>query len=209
MKKAKVFDTTLKDYLAQIGGIDLASRADALGATTAGGALIIAFYGIPHRISKEGVFKASGKTANFTVSVVLCQYLLRCPQTIPAAGQWATYREFKDAAPLSGWFTTNTNKIIETTFAGKLSALETACRNAGGRLGQDTSFDLAVTFNFLPRIPVYLRFNDRDDEFPAQSSILFRRSAEKYLDMECLAIGGTFLAGILVKGIAGSRRSTA
>ena len=38
----------------------------------------------------------------------------------------------------------------------------------------------------------------RDPEFPAQCVILFRQSAEQYLDMECLAIGGTFLSGILI-----------
>ncbi len=208
MKKAKVFDTTLEDYLAQIGGIDLLPRANVLGATAGDGALIIPFYGTPHRISKKGVFKASGEKANFAVSVVLCRYVLQCPQAAPAVGEWVTYREFKDSAPLTGYFTANTNKIIETTFAGKLSLLEAACQNAGGRIVETPSFDLAATFDFLPRIPVYFRFNDRDDEFPAQSSILFRQSAETYLDMECLSIGGTFLTGLLINAVTGGKTAT-
>lgn len=204
MKKAKVFDTTLENYLAQIGGIDLLSRADALGATADDGALNLPFYGTPHRISKEGVFNASGERAHFAVSVVLCRYVLQCPDTAPALGEWVTYREFKDSAPLTGYFTANTNKIIETTFAGKLPLLEAACQNAGGRIAEAPSFDLAATFNFLPRIPVFFRYNDRDDEFPAQSSILFRQSAETYLDMECLSIGGTFLTGLLINAVTGN-----
>jgi len=207
MKKAKVFDTTLEDYLTQVGGIDLLSRADALGATVDDGALIIPFYGTPLRVSEEGVFNASGERANFAVSVVVCRYVLQCPGTTPAVGEWVTYREFKDAAPLTGYFTTNTNKIIETTFACDLSVLETACQSAGGRFVDASSFDLAATFDFLPRIAVYFRFNDRDDEFPAQSSILFRQSAEKYLDMECLAIGGTFLTGLLINAVTGNSGS--
>lgn len=205
MEKAKIFDTTLEDYLAQVGGTDLLSRADALGAVADHGALIIPFYGTPHRISKEGVFNASGERANFAVSVVLCRYILHCPETTPAVGEWVTYRDFKDAAPLTGYFTANTNKIIETTFSGKLSALEARCQNAKGCFVDTPSFDLAVTFEFLPRIPVFFRFNDRDDEFPAQSSILFRQSAENYLDMECLSIGGTFLAGLLVNDLVVKR----
>jgi hypothetical protein len=51
----------------------------------------------------------------------------------------------------------------------------------------------------LPRIPIRLRFNDKDDEFPAQSSILFRQSTESYIDMESLAIGGTYFTGMLTK----------
>ena len=89
--------------------------------------------------------------------------MLQCPEAAPAVGEWVTYREFKDAAPLTGYFTTNTNKIVETTFSGKLAALEAACQKAGGRFVDTPSFDLAVTFEFLPRIPVYFRFNDQDD----------------------------------------------
>ena len=36
-------------------------------------------------------------------------------------------------------------------------------------------------------------FNDADEEFPAQSAVLFERRAEKYLDMECLAMVGMLL----------------
>jgi hypothetical protein len=35
-----------------------------------------------------------------------------------------------------------------------------------------------------------LLFNDKDDEFPAQCSVLFEKRAEKFLDMECLAMVG-------------------
>lgn len=105
------------------------------------------------------------------MSVVLCRYVLQCPKTPPAQGDWVTYREFKDAGPLTGYFTANTNKIIETTFAGDLAALTAACRRAGGRFVEAASFDVAVIFDLLPRVPVYFRFNDRDEEFPAQSSI--------------------------------------
>jgi hypothetical protein len=203
MKRAAIFETTLEDYLTQIGDIDLPSRAEVLGASASDGALTLPLYGMPHRVSKEGVFDAGGQKANFTVSVVLCRYILQCPAAAPAPGGWVTYREFRDAAPLTGYFTTNTKKIIETTFAGRLSVLEEACRRIRGSFADTSSFDLAVVFDFLPRIPVYLRFNDRDDEFPAQSSFLFRRSAERYLDMECLAIGGTLLAGLLISEAKG------
>ena len=72
--------------------------------------------------------------------------------------------------------------------------------NLGGRLlDDDPSWDLSVAFDMLPRIPIRLRFIDKDDEFPAQCSILFRGSAESYIDMESLAIGGTYLTGILTK----------
>ena len=197
-KKAKIFDKTREDYLSQISDIDLKARADLLGAAYDEGALLIQLYNRPYRVSKKGVFNLSGDEANFAASVVLCCYILQCPDSTPELGEWVTYREFRDSGPLTSYFTTNTNKIIETTFSGRLNNLKSACENMGGQLVDTPSFDLTATFNFLPRIPVYFRFNDRDEEFPAQSSILFRQSAEKYIDMECLAIGGTYLTGLLI-----------
>jgi hypothetical protein len=196
--KAKIFDKTKVDYLAQISDIDLKARADMLGAAYDEGALIIPFYKLPYRVSKKGIFNTSGGEANFAVSVVLCCYILQCPESAPVLGDWVTYREFRDSGPLTSYFTANTYKIIETSFSGQLTNLRSACEKMGAQLVDNPSFDLAATFEFLPRIPVYFRFNDRDDEFPAQSSILFRQSAEEYIDMECLAIGGTYLTGLLI-----------
>ena len=199
MKKADVFEVTYHKYLQQIADIDLISRAGILGGTIQDDALVIPFYGEPHRVSTAGVFNAAGQRATFAVSVLLCCYVLQCPEKEPEPGEWVTYREFKDAGPLTSYFTTNTNKIIETTFAGQIEVLKSACREIGGRAIDAPAFDVAFMFQLLPRVPVFFRFNDRDDMFPAQTSILFRESAEKHIDMECLAIGGTYLTGLFIK----------
>ncbi len=196
--KAAVFEETYRHYLTRIADLDLTVRAAMLGADSDGDDLIIRLYGTPYRLSRRGVFRPSGEPVNYAVCVVLCCYVLQCPDSTPRTGDWVTYREFKDAGPLVGYFTANTNKVIETAFAGNLPGLEKASRGLHGRPFDDgAGHDLSMIFDFLPRIPVLLRFNDRDDEFPAQCSILFRSSAEAYLDMECTAIGGTFLAGHL------------
>ena len=198
MKKSEVFETTYRQYIKQIAEIDLSARAHVLGAVEKDGALEIQFYGLPHLVSKSGVFKPSGERASFAICVLLCCYILQCPDSSPDPGDWVTYREFKDAGPLVGYFTSNTNKIIETTFAGRSDVLKVACLKMGGQLVDEPAFDVACMFTMLPRIPVFFRFNDRDDTFPTQTSILFRQSAEKHIDMECLAIGGTYLTGNLI-----------
>jgi Domain of unknown function (DUF3786) len=200
MKKSTVFEETYNKYLSHISDIDLLPRAVRLGAEHAGDVLIIPYYETPFRISSDGVFDETGKRANFAISVVLFQYIFHCPTEIPIAGDWVTFRGFKDAGPLGGYFTSNNNKIIETTFEGNPEALQYACNRLGGRLlDNDPSWDFSVAFDMLPRIPIRLRFNDKDDEFSAQSSILFRQSAESYIDMESLAIGTTYLTGMLTK----------
>ncbi len=199
-QKATVFEETYRNYLKQLSAIDYLARADVLGVEISGAELVIEFYGNAYRISKAGITDSSGKRANFAVSVLLCKYILTCPQEVMNDGTWVTYREFRDAGPLMEYFTTNTNKIVETSFSGRLDLLEKACRKLGARPLEDgASYDLSLMFKALPRIPVLLRFNDGDEEFPAQCSILFRQSAEQYLDMESLAIAGTFLAGNLIQ----------
>jgi len=202
--KAKIFDQTYQDYLKQLSEIDFQARAEILGAAISGENLIIPFYGEPFEISGRGITDSKGRQANFSISVVLCKYILLCPHETPAEGKWVTYREFKDAGPLTVYFANNTNKILETSFPDNPEALAKSCKNLGGiPFNSDTSHDLSMIFNALPKIPVLLHFNFKDDDFPAQSSVLFKQSAEKFLDMESLAIAGTFLAGRLIGGMGG------
>ena len=201
-EKAVVFETTYRDYLARIAAIDFLARADRLGAEVVGEALRIPLYGKVFDLSRDGVSGPDDIPVNFAIRVVLCCYVLQCPDSVPPAGGWMTYREFRNAGPLVSYFQANTHKIIETAFAGNLAGLAQACRQLGGRPFEDgSSYDLSLTFPFLPRIPVLLRFNDRDEEFPAQCAVMFPQSAEAFLDMECMAIGGTLLAGTLTRSL--------
>jgi hypothetical protein len=43
-------------------------------------------------------------------------------------------------------------------------------------------------------VRIYLIFNDADEDFPADCSLLFEKQAASYLDMECLAMIGMVLA---------------
>ena len=57
---------------------------------------------------------------------------------------------------------------------------------------------MSYMFEALPRVRVYLVFNDADEDFPADCSILFEKQAARYLDMECLAM----IAMVLAEGLA-------
>lgn len=201
--KSEVLEQTYRQYLRQLAGIDLPARAGILGAEVSGEGLVIPFYGKPYRIAASGIDDAEGGRATFAVRVVLCRYVIMCPEKPPEEGDWLSYREFKDAGPLTVYFANNTNKIIESSFGADPAALEKACRKLGGEpFRDDASHDFSMRFSALPRVPVLLRFNFKEEGFPAQCAVLFRRSAEKFLDMESLAIAGTFLAGGLIRHMA-------
>ncbi len=198
-QQSPVFEETYRKYLAELGRIDIFARADLLGLDPGEGFLRVPLYGREYHVSPTGISDSSGRAVTTAVRVVLCKYLLTCPPELPPhSDRLVTYREFKDAGPLISYFTTNTNKIIETTFAGNVPLLLERALAMGGIAMASETYDLALQFHALPRIPVLLNFNDRDDLFPASASVLYRASAEYFLDMECLAITGTLLAGRLI-----------
>ncbi|MDF1590350.1 MAG: DUF3786 domain-containing protein [Desulfobacterales bacterium] len=95
----------------------------------------------------------------------------------------------------------------ETSFSGRVEQLRVSSLKLGGiPSGDFPAFDLAMQFSALPRVPVVLRYNDADGPYPAQCSILFRRSAEIFLDLESVGIAGTLLTGSLIKPCASNHK---
>jgi len=199
-EKSEVFEQTYRAYLTEIASLDYLSRAEFLGAGIDGDDLIIPLYDRTYAVSPERIVRVDGGASTDAVRVILARYVLGCPQEpVDRPDEWVTYREFKDGAPLVSYFTTNTNKTLETQFSGRVELLRERGARLGGTVGSNDSYDLSLTFSCLPRVPVMLNFNDADDMFPAGCSVLYRKSAQHYLDMECLAMTGTLLTGELLK----------
>ena len=131
---------------------------------------------------------------------MLFRYLLTCPETAPPLNGWAAFRDFKSAAPLIGYFTERVENAVAQAFSGKAPTLEQACADLRAETSDAGSgYDIRLTLRPLPRVPLALRFNDRDDLFPASCSVLFEDRAASYLDPESLAILGTILAENLIR----------
>jgi hypothetical protein len=206
--KSSIFEKTYKNYLAEVGGIDLESTAEKLGITLVGDEAEIPFFGRPYRVSSRGVFDPQGKEPAFAVRVTLCRYLLLAPKTTPAGEEWVSYKDFRDAAPFVGGFVSNTEQALVKYFSGRLDSLKAACQKMGARPSDlNLSYPVAAQFEALPHIPLLLLFNDEDEEFPAQGTLLFQKKAAEYLDMECLAILGWYLTDALNQA-AGSSLAT-
>ncbi len=154
-----------------------------------GDSILVLLFGQLRKISSRGIADPSGKEPVHSIKVVLCQYLLHAPAVGPEEKDWVSYKDFKDASPFVGGFQNNTEKAIAKNFAGRLETLRRACLRLGGKdSGLDWGYQLSMKFDPLPQVPVLLLFNDTDEEFSAQCLLLFDRRAEKYLDMESLAI---------------------
>lgn len=192
--QATVFERTYRDYISQVAGMDFRSVEQPLGGRVEGNAMLIPLFGEHCTVSGNGIADANGKQPALDVCVILCKYLLLCPVVTPHARDWVSYRGLKDSGPLTVYFRNDVERAIADHFSGRLDALEGACKGIGGYAPEiDGSYDLAMQFDALPRVPLILLFNDGDDEFPARASVLFERRSECYLDPECLAIIGRLL----------------
>jgi Domain of unknown function (DUF3786) len=198
VEKPSVFKETYQNYLDQIGKIDLDSRVEKLGGRIEKDEMVLSFFGQPYRISSRGITDPSGKQPPMGISVVLCKYLLLCPDISYLDKEWVSYRDFKDTAPLVHSFVNHTERPIVRNFSNRLEDLTAACEKLGGRdPGLDLNYQLIMKLYPLPKVPVLLLFDDVDEEFPAQCKVLFESRAEHYLDPECLAIIGRLLNDFL------------
>ncbi len=188
-QKPSVFQQIYQDYLRQLRQLDLQKIAERIGAEIGGDSILVPFFGQLYKISYAGIMDSSGKEPPHSVKVVLCQYLIRAPAVEPEERDWVSYKDFKDASPFVGGFQNNTEKAIAKNFAGRVESLRKACLRLGGKdPGLNWGCQLSMKFDPLPRVPVLVLFNDTDEEFSAQCLLLFERRADKYLDMESMAI---------------------
>jgi hypothetical protein len=194
--RAPIFDTILSDYLARVACLDkIEHRCHALGITWEKGRYRVPFFNRKYTLTADTVSDDAGRVPHHAISVVLCQYLLLYSDLVVADDSLVTYKDFRDAGPYVGGFKNTAEMPIARHFSNDMQRLERHCRRLGGRLfDTDVACQMAMQFAALPRVPVFLLFHDADEEFPAQCTLLFRKDAAFYLDMECLAMVASSLA---------------
>jgi len=195
----EAFNNIYRNYLAGLAELNLADRARALKLEFSAGWIVVPFFGRPHFVSARGVTDSDGSEPTPAVGTVLLGYLLRNETLHSPEHEKISFRDFTDAGPLVSSFTSNTNRLIAHSFSGRLADLEVACRKlAGVTVTDPISVDLHMRFEALPEVPIFLSFNDLDEDLPAQCNLLFEQSAENYLDLKSRFVLGTFLAGNLI-----------
>jgi hypothetical protein len=189
MKRAPIFKKTYKDYLKQVGRLDLNACRKALGFDMEGNTARIPMFNRRYYVSVDEICDSAGKRADWSIAVALCKYLLLCPHAPLLSRDLRTFKDFKDAAPLISYFDNTVQGRIAREFSGRPGDLAAACRTIGGKpYEQELAYQIKYQFWALPKIPIYLLFNDAEEGFPAQCTLLFEQRVQNYLDMESLAI---------------------
>jgi len=188
-KSNPIFEKTYGSYLRQLDNVDLSLYNSVLGIIVdeERKTVRIPFFKKCYQISRFGVIDDQGKRPDYGTCVILLKYLLMRPKWVPGEKDWIHFRDFKDSvqAQNAGLSDYATKKISEL-FSGGLDRLKTAVEAIGGNPPEiEYPYDLSAVITALPRIPILFLFNDADEQFPAQASILYERRAEHFLDAEC------------------------
>jgi hypothetical protein len=196
---SEIFEKHYKDYCAQITKVDFGSIKERLGIECgdSGDQTIVPFYNRNYVVSNNGIVDASGNRPDYMVCVILSKYILLCPDQSHYHAEWASFKDLRKTSHFLNvnFFKSDTELAIAKHFSGRLDDLFKSCEKLGGIYHEmKTSYDLSMQFNALPRVSLLLLFNDGDEEFPAQCTVLFQRQSEFYLDPESLAMTGAFLA---------------
>jgi hypothetical protein len=183
-----------------VADLDLTGKSEILGIQVDGKTIGIPFFNKYYTITPGKITDSQGNPPQHAVSVILCKYLMLCPDTPGSEKELLTYKDFRDAAPYVLGFGNTAERPISAVFSGKIDALEKRSRELGGKpYDMGISCDLSYVFQPLPKVPIYMFYNDEDEEFPAACSLLFEKRAAHYLDMECLAMIGMVLAEWLAR----------
>jgi hypothetical protein len=197
--KAPIFNQIISDYLSRVKQCKSRPGLSAkLGLKIENDVIELPFFNRRYRITDHAITDYQGQSVSHAISVVLCKYILLCPDDVHLNTDLMTYKDFKDAAPYVGGFRNTAEQPIAAFFEKKAAELEERSRELGGKpFGSEVACQLAFQFLALPRIPIILMFNDADQDFPSQCVLLFQKNAQAFLDMECLAMLGSALARML------------
>ncbi|WP_372678510.1 DUF3786 domain-containing protein [Desulfosarcina sp.] len=199
-----VYHETYYDYLEQLEKMRFDGKEAVLGIRLDGDTVVVPYFGQSIRLTADGLKDEAGRRPDFSDCVVVLRYLIMCPRFEPKQKEWAAYRDFPDAGPLTVFWNDTVERPLARTFSGRVNALEKACDVLGGSLPDtDITCDLCRNFIPLPKMPLLLVFNDADDDFPASASLLLEKRASTYLDAESLAILGHLLSSRLLAAASG------
>ena len=95
-KPNRIFEKNYENYLQQMKDVDLSRCAAVLDITVDAEKKIaeIPLFNMTYRVSPFGVVNERGIRPDYGICVIILKHLLMCPQWVPAAKDWITYRDF-------------------------------------------------------------------------------------------------------------------
>jgi hypothetical protein len=199
------YEKVYQELIGRLAQVDWPAVGPRIGADVHDEGLDFFIFDHPVRVDASGVRRAGDPGQATAMRIICCHYVLR-GRGGPPVGQWAAYRDFRDAAPFAAAYHRLVDESLGRAFSGRGGDLVRAAADLGGFAVDDVPGDVALGFTALPRVPLRLSFYEADEDFAAEARVLFDQGAEDFLDVECLAVTGYLLARLLIANLAPSVR---
>jgi len=117
------------------------------------------------------------------LELIIVHYLLNA-RDLPLSGEWVGLQELGSG---NRFFTSHVPDFgqLLPLFSAQPEAVVRAAQSLGGRRLEYG--DLAVEFQMLPRLPIAFVYWAASDEFAADASVLFDRTAEQHLPLDVMS----------------------
>jgi hypothetical protein len=190
-----------QDLVGRLANADIAASSRYLGLSLNGaGEAEVPFLGTTYLVSRQGVRRSDGERFLDAAGSALIHYVLKGSRSRPS-GQFVTFAEL--AGPLfkhGSYSSSALEHPIIKRFQGRVPELLAVAATVGGCQGGEAGLGaVSLIVDLLPHIPLQLIFYDRDDEFPARSTLLFDLNATQLVDFEVLAVLVTIFIQFLTK----------
>lgn len=188
----------LKELRKKVLTTDLAARADLIGATVRGDAIVVTCLG------KEFSIDASGNVASHChthawFSLPLLDYVLHS-RGMPPTGQWVPFRELENGKTWNPLFEQRCEKPLKR-IADSYSDLFADLVGMFSGASPDRAFDsdISVVLHPLPRVPLLICYWREEEGMESKLHLFFDETAEGNLPVGSLFTLGTGLVRMLEK----------
>jgi len=146
----------------------------------------------------KAIFEATGKAPDLNWHMPILHYLSTA-NGIPLSGELTPIRSVDKYVGHPELFERETGGRLIKHFDGKsVETIKQVCTALGGET-LDSSADLYVKLNFLPRFPVYIKLWMTEDELPGSGQMLFDKRCLNYLGEKDIQIFGPLIAKYLTQ----------
>ena len=190
-----------EDLVKRLANADIATLAGHLNLPiNTSGEVEVPFLGTTYLITKTGVRRFDRRRCSDVTASALIHYLLTGCSSRPS-GVFVPFAEL--AGPLfkkSNFSQSALEGPIIKRFQGRIQELLSIAASIGGRQGGISGFgSVSLIFEVLPNILLQLIFYDKDDEFPARTTLLLDANATQFIDFEALAVLVSIFVQFLTK----------
>jgi hypothetical protein len=191
-------EETLKDLQRKISTIDLASRAERLGARTNGETLVVKCLGKDFEVDARGVVMSQCHTHAW-FSIPLLNYIL-FGKGEDVAGRWAPFRELEQGKTWGPLFERRCEQPLKRIADAHGELFEDLLSMFSGESSFNKfSSDISVVLYPFPKVPILVCYWKPEDDLESRLHLFFDDTAEKNLPVESLFTLGTGLVRMLEK----------